>query len=64
MNTLAYIAALIAVAWLVEFLFVDLSEPVLAAALVVVWAWLLPMTWIAVLEDKEIIAGGSFFSDE
>jgi hypothetical protein len=56
MNTLAHIAAMVAVGWLVFWMFTELNEPVLAVAGVTVLAWLFPMTWMAVLEDKEILS--------
>ena len=58
MNTLSHIAAIIAVGWLVVWLFTTLNQPILGAALVVVWAWLVPQTWLAILEDREILSAG------
>lgn len=58
MNTLVHIAALIAVGWFTYWLFVVFNEPILAVGMAIVWAWLVPMTWVAVLEDREILAQG------
>jgi len=55
MNILAHLAAMVAVGWLIQFLFVTLSEPILGVAAVIIFALLLPMAWIALKEDQEIL---------
>lgn len=58
MNTLVHLAALVAVGWLTHWVFTEMNEPILGAGCVLMWAWLVPMTWVAVLEDREILSQG------
>lgn len=58
MNTLVHLAALVAVGWLTNWVFTVMGEPILGLGCAIVWAWLVPQTWIAVLEDREIISNG------
>lgn len=55
MNILAHLVALVAVGWLIEFLFVDLSEPILGVAAVILFALFIPLSWLAIKEDQEIL---------
>lgn len=58
MNTLAHIAALVALGWLTKFMFVDQANPVVGFAVFAVALLFLPLTWFAVHEDREILSGG------
>lgn len=55
MNTLASIAGIVATGWLANFVFTTLSFPVLGFALVVVTALMFPLTWVAIMHDREIL---------
>lgn len=55
MNILAHLAAMVALGWLIQFLFVTMDEPILGLAAVIVFALFIPMSWIAVKEDQEIL---------
>ncbi len=57
MNTLVHIVGLVAVGWLTAEIFSTWGVPVLGFIGIGIFAWLIPMTWVAIQEDKEIFGG-------
>jgi hypothetical protein len=57
MNTLACLFGMIAVGWFIYELIVVRSENLLGFAMIIVFAWLIAMTWVAIQEDREILGG-------
>jgi len=55
MNTLAHLAALVAIGFIIRLLFVTLSEPILGTAAVVVFVTFAVMTIFAVEADKKLL---------
>lgn len=56
MNILAHLAAFVALGWLVQWLFIDLSEPILGVAALIVLVLYVPLSWVAIMEDKDIVS--------
>jgi hypothetical protein len=55
MNTLAYIFLLLCAAFFVRWCFVDLNNGLLGACGIILILWAIPMTWVAIKEDQEIL---------
>lgn len=58
MNILSYIALFPALGWLALYLFTGTrSDTLLGFTVIVVLAWAVPMAWLAIKEDQEILGG-------
>lgn len=58
MNTLPFIAAFGALAWLAIFLLTGTDQrELLFFAVICVIAWAIPMTWFAIKDDQELLSG-------
>ena len=57
MNTLAHLACLVALFWLAVFVFDDLGQPALGYAVIGAFLMFIPLTFLAVLQDWELLRG-------
>ncbi len=55
MNTLAHIGALVSIGLLIKLAFVDMSDPILGTAGVVMFAVFVVMTLLGLLADHDMI---------